>query len=64
MLAFELEEVPPVPRHDALQIVGGGEGVQQRIDGRVEGQEVDDHERVNVNCGGNKLGPLVNYAFC
>lgn len=33
VFAFELEKVPPMSRHDPLQIVWCGESVQQRING-------------------------------
>ena len=50
LLASELEKVAPLPRDDPLQVVGRRERVQQGIHCRVQGEQVDHHEGVNVNC--------------
>lgn len=52
VLALELEKVPPVPRHYSLHVMRGRKRVQEWIDGRVEWQQVDHDEGVDVNWGG------------
>lgn len=66
VLAFQLKEVPPVPRHNSLHIMRGRKSVQQWIHGRIQGQQVHHDEGVDVNWGwvGCQSGKcLINQLF-